>query len=79
MPLCKIGVLKKVNRSEWAAPTFLIPKKDKTVRFISGYWSGNLDNLIVTEQDFKDEFLHYVHRRFGPDALFPQNKTDGRM
>ena len=40
---------------------------------------GNLDNLIVTEQDFKDEFLHYVHRRFGPDALFPQNKTDGRM
>jgi len=35
--LCKIGVLKKVNRSEWAAPTFLIPKKDKTVRFISDF------------------------------------------
>jgi hypothetical protein len=33
--LCKIGVLKKVNRSEWAAPTFIIPKKDKTVRFIT--------------------------------------------
>ena len=29
------GVLKKVNRSEWAAPTFIIPKKDGTVRFIS--------------------------------------------
>jgi hypothetical protein len=29
--LTKAGVLKKVNRSEWAAPTFLIPKKDATV------------------------------------------------
>ena len=33
--LCKIGVLKRVNRSQWAAPTFVIPKKDGTVRFIS--------------------------------------------
>ena len=32
--LCKIGVLKKVNRSKWAAPTFIIPKKDGSVRFI---------------------------------------------
>ena len=35
--LCDIGVLKRVNRSEWAAPTFLIPKKDGTVRFISDF------------------------------------------
>lgn len=35
--LVRIGVLKKVNRSEWAAPTFLIPKKDLTVRFISDF------------------------------------------
>jgi transposase InsO family protein len=35
--LCQAGVLKKVNRSEWAAPTFIIPKKDKTVRFISDF------------------------------------------
>jgi hypothetical protein len=27
--LCKIGILKKVNHSEWAAPTFIIPKKIK--------------------------------------------------
>ena len=33
--LCKIGVLKRVNRSEWAAPTFLIPKKNNMIRFIS--------------------------------------------
>jgi hypothetical protein len=29
--LCQIGVLRKVNRSEWAAPTFIIPKKDGSV------------------------------------------------
>jgi hypothetical protein len=35
--LCELGVLKKVNRSEWAAPTFIIPKKNGTVRFISDF------------------------------------------
>jgi len=35
--LVKIGVLKKVNRSEWAAPTFIIPKKDGSVRCISDF------------------------------------------
>ena len=33
--LCRVGVLKKVNRSEWAAPTFIIPKKDGKIRFVS--------------------------------------------
>ena len=35
--LCEAGVLKKVNHSEWAAPTFIIPKKDGSVRFISDF------------------------------------------
>ena len=35
--LVKVGILQKVNRSEWAAPTFIIPKKDKTVRFITDF------------------------------------------
>ncbi len=35
--LCKLGVLKRVNRSEWAAPTFIFPKKDNTVRFLSDF------------------------------------------
>ena len=35
--LCETGVLKKVNRSKWAAPTFIIPKKDGSVRFISDF------------------------------------------
>jgi hypothetical protein len=35
--LCSIGVLRKVNRSVWAAPAFAIPKKDETIRFISDF------------------------------------------
>jgi len=35
--LIKIGVLKKVNRSEWDAPAFVIPNKDGSVRFISDF------------------------------------------
>jgi hypothetical protein len=37
----KAGVLKKVNKSKWAAPTFVIPKKDATVQFISDFHELN--------------------------------------
>ena len=39
--LCQAGVLKNVNRSEWAAPSFIIPKKDGTVRFINNFQELN--------------------------------------
>ena len=35
--LVKIGVLKRVNRSEWASPNFILPKKDKAARFITDF------------------------------------------
>ena len=35
--LCQVGVLKRVNRSKWGAPTFIIPKKDGSVRFITDF------------------------------------------
>ncbi len=35
--LCSIGVLKKQASSQWASPTFIIPKKDMTVRTISDF------------------------------------------
>ena len=35
--LCEIGVLRRVNNSEWAANAFIIPKKDGTVRFITNF------------------------------------------
>jgi hypothetical protein len=33
--LCELNVPKRVNRSQWGAPTFIVPKKDGAVRFIS--------------------------------------------
>jgi hypothetical protein len=35
--LVKLGVLKRCSDSEWAAPTFIIPNKNGTVRFISDF------------------------------------------
>ena len=32
-----LKVIKKVNRSQWGAPTYLILKKDSIVRFISDF------------------------------------------
>jgi hypothetical protein len=32
--LCQLGVLEKLPASEWALPSFIIPKKDKTVCFL---------------------------------------------
>ncbi|GKY94846.1 hypothetical protein MPSEU_000449600 [Mayamaea pseudoterrestris] len=42
--LCDLGVLRRSGGSEWAAPTFIIPKKNGTVRFISDF--RRLNNLV---------------------------------
>ena len=42
--LINIGVLKRKNNSNWAAPTFIIPKKNGTVRFNSD--SRELNKII---------------------------------
>ena len=39
--LIKLGVLKQINASEWAAPTFIISKKNATVWFISDFCQLN--------------------------------------
>jgi len=39
--LVEIGVLKRQPTSEWVSPTFIIPKKNKTVRFISDFREVN--------------------------------------
>ena len=39
--LVGIGVLKRQTSSEWASPTFIIPKKDMTVHNISNFWELN--------------------------------------
>ena len=42
--LVKLEVLEKVQQSEWGSPTFIIPKKDNRVRFISDF--RQLNNKI---------------------------------
>jgi hypothetical protein len=45
--LCKLGVLERQPASEWALPSFIIPKKDKTVHFLSDFWEVN-ERLVRT-------------------------------
>jgi hypothetical protein len=33
--MVELGVMRKINRSEWAFPAFTIPKKDTTLRYIA--------------------------------------------
>ena len=35
--LVNLGVLEKVQQSEWGSPTFIVPKKDGRVRFVSDF------------------------------------------
>jgi hypothetical protein len=63
--LCKLNVLKRVNRFQLGAPTFVIPKKDGTVRFISDFRELNkrikrqphpipkIQNLLQKPEGFK--------------------------
>ena len=43
--LVDIGVLKRINNSQWAAPTFIIAKKNGTVHFISDFRELNKSAL----------------------------------
>ncbi len=38
---CKLGVLERQPASEWALQSFIIPKKDRNVRFLSNFWEVN--------------------------------------
>jgi hypothetical protein len=39
--LVKLGVLEWQPASEWASPLFIIPKKIRTVCFLSNFWEVN--------------------------------------
>ncbi len=39
--LCKFGVLERQPAPEWALPAFIIPKKDRTICFLSNLWEVN--------------------------------------
>jgi hypothetical protein len=36
--LCELGILEQKHASEWALPSFIVPKKNKTVHFPSDFW-----------------------------------------
>ena len=44
----KIGVINKINNSQWEATTFIIPKNNATVRFISDF--RELNKRIKTKK-----------------------------
>ncbi len=39
--LCKLGVLERQQESEWALPSFIVPKKNGTIHFLSNFWEVN--------------------------------------
>ncbi len=39
--LSSLRVLERQPASEWALPSFIIPKKDKTICFLSDFWEVN--------------------------------------
>jgi hypothetical protein len=38
---CKLGVLEQPPASKWALPSFIKPKKDETICFLSNFWEVN--------------------------------------
>ena len=39
--MCKLGVLERQPASEWASPSFIIPKKDRIVCFLNDFLEVN--------------------------------------
>ena len=84
--LCEAGVLKKVNRSEWVAPTFIIPKKDGSVWFISDFRELNkrikrkpypipkIQDMLLKLEGFKYAMSLNLNMRYYHIKLSPNSK-----
>jgi hypothetical protein len=59
--LCPLGVLERQPASEWALPSFIIPKKDKTVHFLSNFWKVN--KRLVRKPFFNSQNKHGTARK----------------
>ena len=65
--LCEIGVLRKINDSEWQVPSTIMPKKDQMVRFITDF--RRLNTRIKRKQfplpNIKDTLLQLEGFQYG--------------
>jgi hypothetical protein len=64
--LVKLGVLEWTTANEWAAPTFIIPKKNGSVRFISDFrklnsWLQRAPYPIPKIQDLLHKLEGFMH------------------
>ena len=71
-----MGVSKRKNNSKWAAPTFIIPKKNGAVRFISDFKEMNkrikrkhlpipkIQDLLLKLEHFKYAILLVLNIRY---------------
>jgi hypothetical protein len=48
--LVKLGLLERQPSLEWARPSFIIPKKNRTVCFLSNFWEVN--KRLITRKPF---------------------------
>jgi hypothetical protein len=51
--LCKLGVLEQQQASEWAFPSFITPKTNNSVCFLSNLWEVNksfFENLFQSQK-----------------------------
>jgi hypothetical protein len=87
----KLGFLKKVNRSQWGAPTFIIPRKDGTVRFISNFRELNkrikcepypipkINDLLLRLEGFTYGTSLDLNIQYGILSHFAQQQIQGNM
>ena len=73
--LIKIGVSKKINNSQWAYPTFIFPKNNGTVRFISNnlFQFLNIQDLLLKLEAFRYSTIQDLPMGYYHIILCPGN------
>jgi hypothetical protein len=67
--LCELGVLERQHASEWASPSFIIPKKDQTVHFLSDFQEVN---KRLVRKPFPIPKINMVLQEIEKDSLMQQ-------